>query len=322
MGNKVSIIIPVYCAESTIEKCVKSLAHGTYSNIEIILVEDCSSDNSWKVCLKLQEQYSCVKAYQNPKNSGPSAARNLGLEVMTGEYLMFVDSDDWVEADYVSSFIEAYQKYQPTLIACGYINHDEVQNAATDYFGWGNAETVAVKSLKNELLPMYHSRLLQQIWNKLFLADIIRENHLSFDTEIHMGEDFRFLLSYLEHISGDKLVQINKPLYHYIRCSRNSLMSQFGREKFDEPLKNLERLYTYLGMSVEEKEGQLEKDRKEQCELWAYLIMHNMGMKNKEKKKMIVALDMQNGQKLYRKNKILYDKERIMVFLKRIGICK
>ena len=322
MNEKVSIVIPVYCAENTIKKCVESLVCGTYSDIEIILIEDCSADKSWQVCLKLQEQYSCVKAYQNPKNSGSSATRNHGLQLMTGKYLMFVDSDDWVEPDFVSAFVEAYEKYQPDLIVSGYMNHDEIQNATADYFGWQNTDMVAMKSLKNELLPMYHSRLLQQIWNKFFLADVVRENHLMFDTSIQMGEDFRFLLSYLEYISGDKLVEINKPLYHYIRCSGNSLMSQFGKEKLDEPLKNLERLYTLLGMRENEKLQQLEKDHETQINLWAYLIMHNMGMQHKEKKQMILNLDAQNGQKLYRKNCILYYKERVIVLAKRLGFWK
>lgn len=322
MENTVSIIIPVYRAEDTISRCVESLVQGTYHNIEIILIEDSSPDQSWSVCLKLQDKYSCVKAYRNAQNSGVSATRNRGLQEMTGKYLMFVDSDDWVEPDFVASFIEAYQKYQPDLIVSGYMNHDEVQNAATDYFGWKDREETAVKKLKEELLPLYHGRLLQQIWNKFFLTKIVRDNHLVFDTGIQMGEDFRFLLSYLEHVPGNKLVQINKPLYHYIRCSGNSLMSQFGTEKIEEPLKNLERLYTLLGMTTGEKERRLMQDRKAQIELWAYLIMHNMGMRLKEKKQMILSLDAQNGRDLYQKNRTLYYKERVLVFVKRLGLLK
>ena len=322
MEDTVSIIIPVYRAEDTIIRCVESLVQGTYPNIEIILIEDCSPDQSWNACLALQDKYSCVKAYRNAENSGVSATRNRGLQEMTGEYLMFVDSDDWVEPDFVASFVEAYQKYQPDLIVSGYMNHDEVQNAATDYFGWKEAEETAEKKLKDELLSLYHGRLLQQIWNKFFLAKIVRDNHLMFDTSIHMGEDFRFLLSYLEHVSGDKLVQINKPLYHYIRCSGNSLMSQFGREKIEEPLKNLGRLYTLLGMTEEEKEQRLRQDYRAQVDLWAYLIMHNMGMRRKEKKQMILSLDAQNGRSLYQKNRTVYYKERVLVFAKRLGFRK
>lgn len=317
MRETVSIIIPVYRAEATLIRCVESIVQGTYPDIEIILVEDCSPDQSWKICLQLQDKYACVKAYRNTQNAGVSATRNRGLREVTGKYLMFIDSDDWVEPDFVASFVEAHREYQPDLIISGYINHDEVQNAAADYFGWDNTEEIVVKSLKSELLSLYNSRLLQQIWNKFFLSSIVHDNHIAFDTSIHMGEDFRFLLSYMECISGDKLVELNKPLYHYIRCSSNSLMSQFGKEKIDEPLKNLERLYMLLGMNREEIEMQLREDHETQINLWAYLIMHNMGMPSKEKKRMILSLDRQRGQGLYWKNMLLYYKERILVVIKR-----
>ena len=160
MEDTVSIIIPVYRAENTIIRCVESLVQGTYPNIEIILIEDCSPDQSWSACLALRDKYPCVKAFRNNENCGVSATRNRGLQEMTGKYLMFVDSDDWVEPDFVASFVEAYQKYQPDLIVSGYINHDEVQNAATDYFGWKEAEETAEKKLKDALLPLYHGRLL------------------------------------------------------------------------------------------------------------------------------------------------------------------
>lgn len=322
MGNVVSIIVPVYCAADTIVRCVESLVHGTYPDIEIILVEDCSPDQSWAICLELQQKYPCVKAYRNECNCGVSATRNYGLQKMTGKYLMFVDSDDWVESDYVASFVEAYQAYQPDLIVSGYMNHDEVQNATADYFGWTNSDVLSAKNLQAELLSLYHKRLLQQIWNKFFLADVVREHHLTFDTSIQMGEDFRFLLCYLECTSGDKLVEINKPLYHYIRCSANSLMSQFGRQKLDETLRNLEQMYTLLGMSESEKAQRLEKDRETQISLWAYLIMHNIGMRQKEKRKMILNLSPQIGRQLYRKNWILYYKERLLVLAKRLGVRK
>lgn len=322
MEETVSIIIPVYCAESTLVRCVESIIQGTYTDIEIILVEDCSPDQSWAICLQLQEKYTCVKAYQNIQNCGVSAARNRGLREMTGKYLMFVDSDDWVEPDFVAFFVEAYRKHHPDLIISGYMNHDEVQNAALEYFGWGNNKEITVKNLREELLSLYNGRLLQQIWNKLFLVSIILDNHITFDTSIHMGEDFRFLLSYMESISGNKLVEINIPLYHYIRCSSNSLMSQFGKEKIDEPLKDLARLYVLIGMSAEEIEKQLTQDRSTQINLWAYLIMHNIGMRSEEKRQRILALDAQEGKALYRKNILLYCKERVLVFLKRLGIRK
>lgn len=319
MIGKVSIIIPVFRAEETIEKCVLSLINGTYKNIEILLIEDCSPDGSWIACQRLQESYPCVRAFRNEKNCGVSATRNRGLQEMTGQYLMFVDSDDWVEADFVESFINAHYRYQPDLIVCGYINHDEVQSAAADYFGWKDSDEIIVTGLKNELLPMMEGRLLQQIWNKLFVADIVKKRDLQFDTNINMGEDFRFLLSYLEQVQGNEAVLINKPLYHYIRCSGNSLMSRFGGEKIDESLENLDRLYKLLDIDTETRKERLFRDRNTQVELWAYLIMHNMGMPHKEKRRLILNLDTGRGKKLYRQNLITYWKERIAILFKKIG---
>lgn len=320
MSQKVSVIIPVYRAETTLEGCVRSLVNGDYPELEILLIEDRSPDNSWEVCQWLAETYACVRAFRNEHNSGPSATRNRGLKEMTGQYLMFVDSDDWVEPNYVSSFVNLYLSDHPDMIVCGYINHDEVQNASTESFCWKDRERLIRKPLKQELLSLYSGRLLQQIWNKFFLADIIRKNNICFDTSIHMGEDFRFLLTYLRHVPGDQLLLINLPLYHYIRSSGNSLMSQFGREKIEETLKNLELLYTLIGMEETEIQQQLLQDRENQLELWAYLIMHNMGMTFAEKQRRILTMDAEQGKKRYRRNLMVFWKERIFVFLKKLGL--
>lgn len=320
MNQTVSIIIPVYRAAESLERCVRSLVQGSYSELEILLIEDCSPDHSWDVCKRLEETYTCVRAFRNEHNSGPSATRNRGLQEMTGSYVMFVDSDDWVEPNYVSSFVELYRKHRPGMIICGYVNHDEVQNASTEYFCWNDPAKVIEKPLKQELLQLNHDRLLPQIWNKFFVADIIRKKRIVFDTSIHMGEDFRFLLTYLEYVSNDQLMLINLPLYHYIRSSGNSLMSQFGDGKIEESLKNMERLYRLIGLEENQIQQQLNKDREMQLDLWAYLIMHNMGMGLSEKRRRIIALDAKHGRKRYRHNLIIYWKERGRVFVKKMGL--
>ena len=320
MNGKVSIIVPVYRAADTVERCVCSLVNGEYKDLEILLIEDCSPDHSWEVCQRLEETYTCVRAFRNECNSGPSATRNRGLAEMTGQYLMFVDSDDWVEPNYVSAFVEVYQLHHPDMIVCGYINHDEAQNASAEYFGWKDQPRIVCKSMKQELLSLYHGRLLQQIWNKFFLADIIRQHNIRFDTSLRMGEDCRFLLSYLQKVSGNQLVLLNLPLYHYIRCSATSLMSQFGDGKVEEALKNLELLYRLIGMEETELQQRLQRDHEEQLSLWAYLIMHNIGMKKSEKKKLILKIDPQKGRERYRRNLLLYQKERIFILAKKMGL--
>lgn len=320
MNRKVSIIVPVYRAADTVERCVSSLVNGDYPDLEILLIEDCSPDDSWAVCQRLADTYPCVRAFRNEKNSGPSATRNRGLEEMTGQYLMFVDSDDWVEPNYVSAFVDIYLQHHPDLIVCGFLNHNEIRDSYTECFGWKEQSRVIPKSMKQELLTLYHGRLLQQIWNKFFLTDIIRRHNIRFDTSLRMGEDFRFLLNYLQQVSGDQLILLNLPLYHYIRCSANSLMSQFGDGKIEEALKNLQMLYRLTGMEETEIQQQLQKDREAQMSLWAYLIMHNVGMKNAEKKRLILAMDETGGRKRYRRQLTIYCKERVLALVKKMKL--
>ena len=105
MREKVSVIIPAFKAEKTIERCVKSIAEGNYQNIEIVLVDDCSPDMTFEKCKMLEKRYATVIVKQNKENRGVSYTRNQGLRYITGKYLMFVDSDDWVEPDYIERFV-------------------------------------------------------------------------------------------------------------------------------------------------------------------------------------------------------------------------
>ena len=165
---------------------------------------------------------------------------------------------------------------------------------------------------------MYHRRLLSSLCNKLLYMPVIRQHALAFDPSIQIGEDLRFLITYLKHVPGDSLVQINRSLYHYNRCGGTSLMSHFGRESMEEPLKDLDRLYQLLDYSEEERAQQLALDRKNIIKLRAYLIVHNVDMGWKEKRQLVLKMDPEQGKQLYRQNLILYVKERVLVLLRRI----
>jgi glycosyltransferase involved in cell wall biosynthesis len=320
MTQTVSIVIPVYKSAATVRRCVESLVGGTYPHLEILLVEDCSPDNSWEVCQELAAQYPCVRTFRNERNSGPSVTRNRGLEEMTGEYLMFVDSDDWVEPDFVESFLSARQSQAPGLVVCGYWNQDEISNQ-TDIILHGNdTQMHTTLPMKATLTSLYHGRLLQQIWNKLFIADIIRTNHVRFDPNIRIGEDFHFLLTYLEHFPHDQLTLINRPLYHYIRSGTDSLMFQMNASDFADSMTNLERLYTFLGTPEQERQTKLAQAKVSTLNTWAYMIMHSPSITKKEKKRQILLLDAKLGKKLYRDARTLYLKEQIFQIMKRLHL--
>ena len=130
-----SVIVPVYNAAHTIERCVDSIAASGGEDVQIILIEDCSKDNSREVCQQLAQKYETVLFLYNMRNQGVSHTRNRGLEAATGDYLLFVDSDDWVDPDYASAFRRVISGGGEFAV-CGYVNHDEKQNGRTDVFGW------------------------------------------------------------------------------------------------------------------------------------------------------------------------------------------
>lgn len=314
-----SVIVPVYNAAHTIERCVSSIAASGGEDVQIILIEDCSKDNSWEVCRNLAQRYDTVLCFRNEQNRGVSYTRNRGLEAATGEYLLFVDSDDWVDPAYVSAFCHAAES-GAQLAICGYVNHDEKQNGRTDIFAWQDFEETKEVALRERLEALYDGRLLQQLWNKLFVNAIVQEKGIRFDESISIGEDTRFVLDYIAAAGLEKAALINRPLYHYMRDQAGSLMFRVGSESVEEPLKNLRKLYEIMGLPGQELERRLTNDRRKQVELYAYLIMHNMGMDRGEKRRLILALDALRGKQLYRSNLMILGKERILRMMKKIGL--
>ena len=311
-----SVIVPVYNAQSTLRRCVESILTSGGDLVEVILVEDRSKDRSWECCRELADQYGNVIAMQNEVNRGVSHTRNRGLEAATGEYILFVDSDDWVAPEYVSAFADAV--YDGTQFAiCGFVNHDELVSGRIDVYGWTDFEGTCEAVLRPRLEELHRANLLQQLWNKVFSRRIIAEHGIRFDETISIGEDTRFVLEYLRCAGVREATLINRPLYHYMRDRAGSLMYRVGYESVEEPLKNLRALYALMGKADGEIDSIIEHKRTEIKENYAYLIMHNLGMPPRERRRLILALDDRTGKRLFRQNLILYWKEKISAVLKR-----
>ncbi len=314
MNELVSIVIPVYQAEKTLERCVESIVTGTYQNVEVILVDDCSKDSSYEIGQTLEKKYSQVVCLHNEKNSGVSATRNKGLEYAHGTYLMFVDSDDWVAEDFVNFMVEHIR--DGIMPICGYVNHDEIQNKRTDIFGWQEEKKNRKVNVQDGIIELYEKRLLQMIWNKVFIMEKVREYQLQFDTKLHCGEDFRFLLEYIECAKITDFLFLNKILYRYSRDNSDSLATKFTEIALEEPLYNLRKMYELTGKSEAEIAEIMVIEREKQLSHYAYAYMHNEKLTGKEKKQKILELPLNNGKKTYRDLKILYWKEQIR---KRVG---
>lgn len=214
---KVSIIIPVYNAETYLEQCLNSLLNQTYNDIEIILVNDGSTDDSNEICKKYVQKDSRVKLYFQ-ENSGVSFARNTGISKSIGDYILFVDSDDWVDKDYVGLMIEKLNKYDSVI--CGYteeyvnkeICHKMTENAIVE------DSTITIKKVIDNMYGGY-------IYNKAFKKEIISKHNIRFHNDIHMCEDMLFVIEYLKKCNN--IYVLDKCLYNY-RMRKSSAVWQKG----------------------------------------------------------------------------------------------
>ena len=221
--EKISIIIPVFNVEPYLEKCLNSVLNQTYSNIEILIINDGSTDRSPQICEEYTLLDSRIKMFHQ-ENKGLSSALNIGLTHFTGDYLGFVDSDDWIEPDMFEVLYKAV-KYEnvPVSIASYYIN---INNASTLVENKTPIPSGVISTRNMLIYPLDRDNYMGYcgyVWNKLFRADIIKASNLKFDENIKYGMDslFYFSLILSQNCKG---VYTNKPLYHYLQ--RNSAISK------------------------------------------------------------------------------------------------
>ena len=226
MNDTISVIIPVYNAEKTLRKCVESIIFGTYRDVEVILVEDHSKDESWALCQKLSQQYSNILALRNDRNRGVSHTRNRGLAAATGDYILFCDSDDWLSGHYVQELLTIAQDAADALPICGFHFLDYLQNTQQDYVWESGSGAIADLPLESAFEVM-DKTLLQQLWTKIFRRSVICKHNLTFDENQSIGEDFQFILEYIRCGSISRFRILDKALYYYTRTN-GSLMAKFG----------------------------------------------------------------------------------------------
>ena len=207
MEKTISIIVPVYNAEKTLARCVRSLMAQTYRNLEILLVNDGSRDQSPAICQRFAQEDGRIRVIDKP-NGGVSSARNAGLDAARGDYVMFCDSDDWVEPDWCESMVSLCGPGD--MVICeidrnGQIaEHDVEQEDAP----------------RNKIL--HYPLLASSPVNKLFDTAVIRQSGLRFREGLYVGEDLCFVLAYLCLIGG-KLRFLFRGLYHYDLSTEGSL---------------------------------------------------------------------------------------------------
>ena len=308
MPYQASVIIPVYNAEQTLRRCVESVVLGQERNIEVILVEDCSKDRSWLLCVELSEEFPNVIAVQNQRNSGVSFTRNRGLELARGKYVLFVDSDDWVSARYAGTMIRLAEDYPDALPICGQHFIDKVHDIKRDYT-WSDAPGAINLVPRHCFFELSAKFLLQQLWNKIFVRGVIDAAHLRFDETQSMGEDFQFVLDYLETAKIQQCVTVNVPLYYYIRWNESSLMSKFGLLQNTQEYQRIEQLYRLSGL--ENPAVLNDQLRQTKCS-YLYHIARNKQLSKAEKLQYMECVMGDGGsRRYYRQQKNLQGKEKL-----------
>jgi len=237
----ISIIVPVYNIGKYLNKCVTSIVNQTYKKLEIILIDDGSTDNSGKICDEWKEKDNRIKVIHK-ENGGPSKARNYGIEVATGNYLFFVDGDDYIEQDMIEILYKNMIETGAQIVSGGYFK---------EYF---YSETVEYAKENYIMTPKEaYERMLtrndfgNEIWDRLYKKELFED--LRFELN-KIPEDVGMTFKILD--KANKISHIDKPVYHYIQRQgsvehKKYEIAQTGAVDFSEELiKLMEKKYPNL----------------------------------------------------------------------------
>lgn len=234
----ISIIVPIYKVEEYLPRCLDSIINQTYKDLEIILVDDGSPDKCGDICDKYAEMDNRIKVIHK-KNGGLSSARNTGLEIASGDYIAFVDSDDWIEPNAYELLLDAIESMDADIAIIGYRWTDGVLNQGDIQIGQNRL--LNKDNLWDEIL----TKLNNASWNKLYKAKLLGDTRYPIDL-IH-GEDLIFNLEYINRC--DRGVINDTVVYNYFIRPDSITGSGFSDKKFmeitvkDEVLKMVEDLY-------------------------------------------------------------------------------
>ena len=242
----ISIIVPVYKAEQYIHRCIDSILTQSHTDFELLLVDDGSPDDCGAICDEYAAKDTRIRVFHK-ENGGVSSARNFGVDNAKGEWIAFIDADDYVHPDFLSSL---YTQHSVDLIVGSFqsVGSDETWNGILEENNYD------ASALKENIVNLYSLINFRTPWGKLFRTSIICENLITFDKRIHIGEDSLFVLTYLLYTTSIRLS--SKPYYFYERGNVGSLSQSlysiehhfFAIEAFDE---KLNRLQSIFGVNVQ-----------------------------------------------------------------------
>ena len=237
----ISVIVPVYNVKPYVSRCIDSILKQTYTDIEILLIDDGSTDGSGIIC----EEYSKTDTRVHVihiENHGVSYARNIGMENSNGEYIAFIDADDWIESNMFTRLSEALEKADADIAICKEKKVIEKADGSYEYNFSKRWQDISQDTLIDKT-DLYNKVYIENgvVWNKLFRRAAIKE--IRFDVNLHYGEDFIFLLDVLECTKNAVIVP--DELYFYYVNRKGNVVSSID-ERSLELISNGIRAYNIL----------------------------------------------------------------------------
>ena len=244
---KVSIVVPIFNAEKYMSKCIDSILNQSLEDIEIILVNDGSTDNSAMIADNYKSKDLRVKVIHQ-ENSGPSVARNNGIKLATGKYIGFLDSDDYIEKDMYKKLFSMADNKNIQVSMCAYkeihiyddtsivVKTKLIENKV--YYKEDICKEIISTFCKSDNYGFY------SLWNKIYLREWLIESEIKLDVNRDHGEDWWFNINVLSKI--DSFIYTNEPLYNYIHVNENSLMFKYRENQFDLILDGRKKLLSII----------------------------------------------------------------------------
>ena len=244
MKYDVSVLVPVYNVSKFIERCLHTLFGQTYDNVQYIFVNDCTPDQSIEIIQKVLNKYpqrkEHVKIINHDKNRGLAAARNTGIENAGGEYVLHIDSDDYIELDMVELMFGKAKEEDADIVVCDFnIKWKKTQKIASQHF----------TDKDQYLRDILNTKAMPGVVNKLIRKSLYSENEIFPFEGINLGEDYVTTPKLIA--KARRISKVNKPLYHYIQYNEGSYTAVMNQKAIDDLWFVLNELYNYFKSTKE-----------------------------------------------------------------------
>jgi glycosyltransferase involved in cell wall biosynthesis len=292
MNPEISVILPIYNAEKYLEKCVNSICNQTLKEIEIICINSCSTDSSLQILQNLNKKDSRIKIIDLKKDNGVSNARNLGIESAQGKYIYFIDSDDWIDYNYLETMFQKIEEVKSNiLINANFVNEYENGNkkAYSKFkFITKDFEVIDSKTVQRLFAPV--------IWTRLYKKDYLEKYKIKFPLLQIGGEDIFF--SYACDLMQQNSYILKGPYYHYFQRDSSAMRI---KERGFRYIQGFKLLYDFLN------------DHKINLDNIKLFFVESLIIDTKEKFNFIKQYFIEIKQ-IFNKNREIYNKQELFLF--------